>query len=789
MGIASERMTAQQRADIAETCFAVTERKNNRAEKIGLCPFHDEQNPSFSYNFEKDVFHCLGCGVSGDLIKLWGHAQGFSDNREAFKAFCHTHGIGDKPEPWSASAPVGQHLPPKLDAIYNDLPELPKEWMDRICTLRGWTPQTVSDLGIRLQTCYQAKNGKIIPKKPDRIAIPIFDGTGAVRNMRLYRPGPAPDGSRAGKMISWASGSGDAMPFPARPEPEGTLLLCEGEPDTICALSRGFNAITMTASKMRKWSRDLLSLFKDRDVVVCFDADQAGQIAALQFSAPALAKVARSVRILEWPEFMGRYEDGGYPEKDGQDLTDFFVRHRKTSEDLAELMASAIIYHQPEAPLNSEAADFFETGVNGRMSFRPRLLANRLLEKFRLNYDHSTGLLYRWSGTVWERVELDIIKKTGIEILGTESQMSRVSDAAEQAKVLSAMPSDRAMNDQLDWVTVKNGALNLKTLELKPHDPEHYASVELPVVWYPREGKTCGTWLRMLEQNIQTPEVIMQLQEFFGYCLDRRAPPILSKCMLLLGDGSDGKSTVLYILRQMVGVANCASVGLHELEDQFLRSSLYGKSVNISTEVGSKAIESQYFKAITSGDTIQAAFKHKDTFDFEPFCKLIFAANKLPRVLDNSDGNFRRWLPIRFKHQWMDNDPDIDPHLKPKLMDELSEIFQWSVVGLHRVWEQGRFTDCTETQGLMQEYRRSNSPVVAFLEDACELDASKLTAKDTLYKGYRGYCDANGYSALGRDNFFKELFSAQRNLTNVRRRVGQAREYAVHGIAYVGGGV
>lgn len=184
--------------------------------------------------------------------------QGFFDNREAFKAFCHTHGIGDKPEPWSASAPAGQHLPPKLDAIYNDLPELPKEWMDRICTLRGWTAQTVSDLGIRLQTCYQAKNGKIIPKKPDRIAIPIFDATGAVRNMRLYRPGPAPDGSRAGKMISWASGSGDAMPFPARPEPEGTLLLCEGEPDTICALSRGFNAITIAVSKMRKWSRDLI---------------------------------------------------------------------------------------------------------------------------------------------------------------------------------------------------------------------------------------------------------------------------------------------------------------------------------------------------------------------------------------------------------------------------------------------------------------------------------------------------------------------------------------------------
>lgn len=795
MGKAKE-LDVSVREKVARELFTVKEHLPGRSELNGLCPFHDDSNPSFGYNYEKDQFHCFTCSASGDLVQLWGNRHGTGNEADDFKAFCREFGLSltgsnkdgpgkeghhaQGPKQVRAGKPSGKSkererkIPQSiLVQAWQRMQPLPETWRRKLAESRGWSDATIDQLPLRIQSCRWDKKRRTLVdiKNPDRVAIPIFDENGVIKNIRCYKP----DGGSL-KIFSFAPGCGDARLFPAKPSADGIVLLVEGEGDAICAISNGFNAITQT-SKTKYWSDEHTAPFKDRDVVIAYDADQPGQKYA-RFAATSLLRVARSVRLLAWPDYMGRLDDGSWPDDHGRDLTDFFIKYKRTSADLKFLIDTAEQFTSDEAGPSIYVMDFFEEGPSGRVSFKPRLLANRICNDFSLISDPESGTVYRWNGAYFERYLEEHIERSCLDYLGDEADRSRVKDATFQVKRLSQVPFGRALNDQNDWVCLINGMLNLRTLELVPHDKKFYATYQLPVIFDPNREKRCERFLQYLEETIQTPGPIAQVQEFFGYCLTREVR--FEKALLLLGPGADGKSKLIAVLRALVGAQNCSAVSFQDLENEFHRSSLYGKLLNISTEVGSKAMESAYFKAIVSGDPISAAFKHENNFEFCPFCKLIFAGNRLPRILDNSDGPFRRLIPISFKRQFLD---DGDPDLLDKLMDELSEIFQWALVGLHRLWTQRRFTDCDETRDLLMEHRRSNNPVLCFVEDVCVLGEYQEVQKEELYKQYKKFAAANGYSQMGAENFFRELYTAVANIKQFRpRQKDGSRVYLVKGI-------
>jgi putative DNA primase/helicase len=341
MGWALEHLGSARCREIAETLIRVEKVYGSKLH--GFCPVHgDQKSASAFYNFEKDSGGCQSCGEKWDLVKLWCLVNGLdAQDLKAFRdefddELAGAGGRSKSKKPASAKALAGKPSPPPpppAPEVFVDetelqaLPPLPEETINELRRKRGWSPQVIAALDLREYT--DIKNKK-------RIAMPIRNDNGTLCNIRLYMPGAelykliswydrkCPQCGGAWKVVKKAKtckecggspndyGRTRLYPPPSAWKP-GVIWLCEGEPDTICALSQGLNAVTQTAG-CGTWPEEFSAAMAGRDVVICYDADQAGHKGALK-AAESLIQQAKSVRVITWPEMMGEiYENGNYLE-------------------------------------------------------------------------------------------------------------------------------------------------------------------------------------------------------------------------------------------------------------------------------------------------------------------------------------------------------------------------------------------------------------------------------------------------------------------------------------------
>ena len=363
-----------------------------------------------------------------------------------------------------------------------------------------------------------------------------------------------------------------------------------------------------------------------------------------------------------------------YPKNHGQDITDWFARHGRSVSDLHDLLAHALVIEADQDPERPASVERFFRG----RKFMPALLARAIMDDLDVVADPLTGLVYRWEGRFWEQYDLSHIRSKALLMLQDEGNSAKAADVANMIRDLSTLPVGRKMNDHADLICLKSGMFNLRSGELVPHAKDFYATYMLPIDFDPRHIPDCPTWKRCLEQWIGETAAIREAQKYAGYCLTRETR--YEKMLILFGPGGDGKSTFMNILRALIGPENCSHIPMGRLEDQFYLSRLVDKLINMSTEIEAKAMQSQEIKAIVSGDPISAAFKNQTPFDFEPFCKLIYSTNRLPKMLDNSDGFFRKIMIIKFEGQFVKRDK-ADIFLKDKLLEELAGDIRLGVDG------------------------------------------------------------------------------------------------------------
>lgn len=204
------------------------------------------------------------------------------------------------------------------DAFHARLLATP-DYLDYLTTHRGLTRATIDAYGI-------GHDGR-------RYTIPVRDLDLAIVNIRRYDPQAK---QAHEKMVSWRSGFGEARLFPLDQwQMDGPIYLHEGEWDTLVSRQLGFNAYTVTTGA-GTWRDAFTPLFRNRDVIICYDCDDAGRKGAANV-ARQLHETASSIKIVRLPLAQS-----------GADITDYFVKHGHAAEDFAALVAATPVYTPSE---------------------------------------------------------------------------------------------------------------------------------------------------------------------------------------------------------------------------------------------------------------------------------------------------------------------------------------------------------------------------------------------------------------------------------------------------------
>jgi putative DNA primase/helicase len=249
------------------------------------------------------------------------------------------------------------------------------------------------------------------------------------------------------------------------------------------------------------------------------------------------------------------------------------------------------------------------------------------------------------------------------------------------------------------------------------------------------------------------------LEECIGYCFYRRNE--LGKAFILTGDKSNGKSTFLYLVKVILGDNNISALDLKELGDRFSTSMMFGKLANIGDDISDDFLQGSQlsiFKKIVTGDRIKAERKGQDPFEFNPYVKLLFSANDIPRMKDKSGAVLRRLVIVPFNAQFSKDAADYDPFIKYKLIEQSSieYLIALGVEGLKRVLHNQEFTRSEKVDRRMQEYEEENNPLLAFLKEYDIHDIVNQSTAD-VYKMYSVFCNENNMLPMQKIVFSRQL--------------------------------
>ena len=407
--------------------------------------------------------------------------------------------------------------------------------------------------------------------------------------------------------------------------------------------------------------------------------------------------------------------------------------------------------------------------------------AERLVDVYgkSLRYCPQMGKWLLWDGTRWYQHQSEAVNLRAYRVvrgiyveakdvgddelkLAFERHAERSENAQriramlELAQALLAVPHDMLDADPC-LLNCLNGTVDLRTGELRPHNPADLITKRCPASYDPQAE--APRWEAFLDEVMSgNRDLCGYLQRAAGYSL---TGSVVEQCLFFChGHGANGKSTFAELLLTVLG--EYAQKAPRELlltrrgegvPTEVAR--LAGARLVVSAEVCSDGrFDEARVKDLTGGDRLAARFMHHGFFEFLPSHKLWIHGNHRPMVRGTDRGIWRRIQLIPFE---VTITPERqDKNLTEKLKAELPGILAWAVQGA-LLWGSDGLQPPPEVTCATEDYRQEMDVLGQFIADCCRVSAGLTAGAKPLYEAYCDWASSTGEKDRSQQWFGRQL--------------------------------
>ena len=321
------------------------------------------------------------------------------------------------------------------------------------------------------------------------------------------------------------------------------------------------------------------------------------------------------------------------------------------------------------------------------------------------------------------------------------------------------MDEPNAFDEPTFGISCQNGFLSLENgqVELQPHAPDQKCLAVLPIPWREPEPSLSvkqvllDTLLNgVFEGDPEQSEKILLIEELLGIALFGGAMSLKSpKAVVFYGEtAGNGKSQLLKLISGLVPSGLRSSLTPAQMSDEKLVVGLAGVRLNAADEISGKAIYSERFKAIVTGEPVTGRGIYVKQCTFCAVALHVFTTNDFPTFSGAmGPGVRRRLLPVSF-NRTIPEENRIAGIADLIIEHEAEALLAMAARGALRVQETGTLTEPGSSKTLLAEWVVLNDPVEAWLRDpdAVRLDASstKSVLTKQAYRCFKDWCNHEG---------------------------------------------